>query len=123
MAEVVDRIVDRRRRQEENLLCATSLLMEIVLKEAITRCFPLAFALDTWISEVMSLVDDYNIRITESPTHITRPPASSLKVSVIVCDEADKSAVEIGKEILDQGFPHVFTGGLRGEQHHALGLM
>ena len=57
MAEIVDTVVDRRRREKKHLLFASAGLVQVLLELAVARFLSLTFSGNTGVAEVVSLIN------------------------------------------------------------------
>ncbi len=96
MAEIVNTVVDRRRREEEHLLFPCAGLVQVLLELAVARFLSLTFSGDTGVAEVVSLINQYDVCVTDRSLQVARESSFALKVGVIVGNESDEAAIEIG---------------------------
>ena len=82
VAEIVDRVVDRRRREHEHLLLGRP-AGYVALKSAIARLLHAAGAAPAWIPEVVRLVDDDDVRVPQGQLNLLLDLAAALQVGVI----------------------------------------
>src|SRR5688572_14860858 len=71
----------------------------------------------------MRLIDDYGISILQRAGEIPGPASTPPQVGVVIDEQVDETASQVGKISLQQRLPHVLPGGLRSKQCNALFLL
>ena len=71
----------------------------------------------------MRLVDDDDIGVAQRAAEIARPAPFALQVGVVVAEQIDEAAVQVGQQRLDRRLPHVFPRGFRSEEDDVLCLL
>ena len=124
VSEIVDGIVDRRRREEEDLLLPAAGLVQIFLKHAVTGRLALALAFDAGVAEVMSFVDEHHVGIPQRAADVPPPLARlALQIGVVVSDEVDERTIEVRQVLLDHRFPNILARGFRREEDYPFALV
>ena len=65
VAEIVDTVVDRRRREKKHLLFSSAGLVQVLLELAVARFLSFTFAGDTGVAEMVSLVDENDVCVSD----------------------------------------------------------